>query len=86
MAKKRLTPMEANTIEQVCELPRDNIDCNGFWILSDGCEVTIAKQEVGSPSTQKVNIPKPVFDYFVRWYATGKMFNKPRRRKEVSHA
>jgi hypothetical protein len=72
MSKKKLTPIEANTISKTCKLPRDNVSTDEWWMLTDGLHVTICEQMVGSQAENCVRVPKKVFDAFARWYMTGK--------------
>lgn len=68
---KTMRPRDARTSEQVCNMPRDNLTVGGFWILLSGnraCSVTICAQKSGEPVTQKINIPRRVFDRFIDWY------------------
>lgn len=75
----KLAPIDANTTNQVCELPRDNVDTDEHWIITDGATVTIAAQRPGVAATAMVKLPKPTFDAFVRWYTTGR-WRTPRKK------
>ena len=70
---KTKTPIECKTFNDICNMPRDNISIGDFWILTDGYEITIARQKEGHESEAKISIPKSVFNKFARWYMTGKM-------------
>lgn len=67
-ARKRLTPRTASTFNQLCALPRDNVDTTHFWIIVDTSHVTIAEQDAGAPVTARMQIPKRVFNKFVDFY------------------
>jgi len=68
---KSIAPIDAKTFGDICSLPRDNISCRGFWILTDGYYVSIHQQKPGEDSKQQIRIPRSIFDHFVRWYVTG---------------
>lgn len=69
---RRLKPIDARTVNQLCSLQRDNLDFKGFWILTDGNEITICQQKTGETPKATISIPKAVFDRMARWYVTGK--------------
>ena len=66
-----VAPIDAKTFEQICAMPRDNVDAAQFWMITDGEFVTIAEQEPGREPVGKVSVKRKVFDAFVRWYMTG---------------
>jgi hypothetical protein len=71
--KKAPTPIQCKSLESICKMPRDNIDLpKDFWMITDGYEVTIAQQKAFEDPSQKISIPKPIFDACVKWYLTGK--------------
>lgn len=80
-AKRKVTkaPIDARTFEDICAMPRDNVEAEDFWMITDGYEVTIADQKSGAHPTQKISLPRDVFDAFVKWYVTGR-FRKPSRK------
>lgn len=63
-----LSPKNANTLNKVCKLERDNYSCKGTWILTGDKEVTICNQFNGKPSTGMVRIPKKVFEQLINFY------------------
>lgn len=65
---KKLTPQTANTFNKVCQLKRDNIYYKGYWILVFKNKVVLAKQKNGKPSEFMVEIPKSVFNRFIKFY------------------
>lgn len=72
MKPKKIAPIEARKFNQICTLPRDNLDAGGFWIQLDEGVVTIAKQKPGEPCENSMDIPRSAFDRLARWYVTGK--------------
>ena len=60
-ARKTMSLLEADTTEKVCALERDNQTFGGYWILSDGNTVSIAKQKTGEPAEAMVSVPLKVF-------------------------
>ena len=69
--KKVRTPREAKTFAQICEMPRDNWSYGDFWMMVVGPDVVITKQRSGEMSTEKIKIPRRVFNRFVDIYNTG---------------
>jgi hypothetical protein len=69
--EKTLTPQQAKTFKQICELPRDNVGTKDFWLTLGVGEVTIAKQKHGEQATEMITMPRSTFEKFVRWYQTG---------------
>ena len=65
------TPQTARTDSQVALLERDSLDTPEFWICVDAAMVTIAKQRTGEQATAEIQLPKTVFDQFVRFYLEG---------------
>lgn len=75
--KKTLTPMDCKNFKDICSMPRDNIDLSqDYWALTDECQVTIAQQKMYNECSQKITIPKNIFDQIVKWYVTGKKNGK----------
>lgn len=63
-------PIDCKTVDDVCRLPRDNVDIGDFWMLTDGFQVTMAHQVVGAPATS-VSMPRDTFNKLIAWYTTG---------------
>lgn len=61
-------------------IPRDNVSARGWWMLTDGYRVTIARQKVGEAPTQKITVPRHIFDAFADWYQAG-VWKLPRKRE-----
>ena len=74
-----MTPREAKTIAQVYDLPRDNVDTDAHWILTDGITITLRAQRNGEPSTESITLPRATFEAFIDWYNTGK-FKRPQKK------
>lgn len=72
MTTKSITPKTAKTTKELCELTRDNFSFKGYWILVGENNVSITKQDDGWPMEQTINIPKGVFERFIKFYETGK--------------
>jgi hypothetical protein len=68
MKNKKLTPRTARTLNQQCELKRDNIESKESWILIDEGFVHIHNQRNGEESTGGVTLTRREFDRFVDWY------------------
>lgn len=79
-----MTPREAKTFEQICELDRDNVDTDEHWMILDsgGDEITLAAQQLGKPSSAKISMPRATFEAFIDWYNTG-TFRKPRAKRKA---
>lgn len=65
------TPQTARTDSEIAELARDHLDTPEYWICVDALSVTIAKQRNGEQATAEVQVPKTVFDRFVKFYLEG---------------
>ena len=65
---KRITPQTAKTEAKLAQLKRDNCDLKDYWMLVQEKSVTIAKQSSGEPAQFMVDIPKTVFDKFIKFY------------------
>lgn len=74
---KNMRPYDAKTIGEVCQLQRDNYDAGDFWILTDGYEVSLAEQEVGSYPSQKITVPRAMFNRMVSWYMREQKLRRP---------
>ena len=66
--QKMLAPAHAKNTDEVCSLRRDNFGIPTGWILTDGFNVTIAKQKDGEPSTESVTFSRQEFNRLVSWY------------------
>lgn len=71
-AKRVLTPREARTDQQICDLPRDNVSTRRYWIMLSGEGVVIAKQTRGEPCESSMMIPLRDFHRLIDWYNTGR--------------
>lgn len=69
MLRKEVSPIEATDDELAC-IKTSNQDFGGFWCLTDGYTVTIAKQKLGEPSTEKVNVPIKTMREIVEFLTT----------------
>jgi hypothetical protein len=65
---KTMAPIDARGTDAVCRLRTDHHDINGAWILTDGYQVSIRKQESGKSPTESISLNKRDFDLLVRWY------------------
>lgn len=79
---KTMSLMECRTVDDVCKLPRDNQTFGDYWIITDGYMVSLAQQEVGESATQKISIPRNVFNKMVRFYTRHRnvILPKPKRK------
>ena len=64
----KLTPQTANTTKKILQLKRDNVSTKTHWMLVQGNIVTIVKQRNGEKSEYMVDIPKSVFNRFIKFY------------------
>jgi hypothetical protein len=64
-------PIDAKADAQVCALGRDNVSWGDYSILFDADRVWLSQQAIGEAPTQKIELPRHVFDRFARWYTTG---------------
>jgi len=66
-----LTPQTARTDEEMMQLTRDHLDTPDYWICVDAASVTLAKQRHGESPAAEIQIPKAVFDQFIKFYTEG---------------
>jgi len=69
--KQKLTPMKAKTFEQICGLKRDFAEIGDWYLGLDSKTVYLTEQALQGSATQRIKLPRNVFDKFVRWYVTG---------------
>jgi hypothetical protein len=50
---------------------KDHIGYRGYWILVEKNYVSLNKQKPGEPRTEKIAMPKSVFNRFIKFYQTG---------------
>ena len=67
-----MTPKEAKTFEQICKLPRDNVESGDFSIVLGSQEIYLAEQRPGEDRKQHIEIPRLNFNALVKWYLTGR--------------
>lgn len=70
--KKPLTPQTANTENKLCQLKRDNLTYKGHWVMVSEGSVCITKQKMGEEPEWQIEIPKSIFNRFIKFYQTGK--------------
>lgn len=46
--------------------------CKGYWILIGKNQVVLNKQNTNEPRTERIAMPKSVFNQFIKFYQTGK--------------
>ena len=63
-----MRPYDVKDSDEVQTLKRDNFDAGDFWILTDGYDISICEQKSGHAPTQKIHIPRAVFNKIVSWY------------------
>lgn len=66
-----MIPRDAITLDEICQLDRDNVDAGDFWMILDDGTVTLAEQPAGQKLKTKVIVPREAFNVFVDWYNTG---------------
>ena len=69
---KPKAPIEANTFDEICKLPRDSLSTKEFWLQIDVGSVFLAQQRIGKACQAEISIPRKDFDRLVKWYMTGK--------------
>jgi hypothetical protein len=81
-AAKTITPRNAASFNEICEMRRDNVSTREHWMITDGHTVTLATQKNGQAATESVSMPRKTFDAFADWYMTGtwKAPRLPRKR------
>lgn len=60
--------MDCKNIDDVAKMERDHFDYKDFSILCDGYTVWLGEQKIGENPSQKIQIPKSIFDRLIRKY------------------
>ena len=60
--------LECKTEKDILSMERDNFTVKDFGLLTDGFSVWLSEQAMGEMPTQKIRIPKPIFDALVKRY------------------
>jgi len=68
MSKKKLSPRNAKTENELCSLQSDNKSVKDYWIMIEGAKISIAKQTLGSEADWCFSIPKRQFNALIDWY------------------
>jgi hypothetical protein len=66
-----MTPREAETFDQICDLERDNTEIDDYAILVDEAYVYLNEQRVGESPTASIQIPREIFNALIDWYQRG---------------
>lgn len=61
-------PADCFSEAQTESLETDAFHLRGWWIMTEGHRLTIAKQAQGEEASSMVTIPKAIFDEIVEWY------------------
>lgn len=78
--KRPMAPRDARNETDIRAMPRDNVESGDFWMITDGCQVSLAQQQIGKSPTASIGVPRKVFDAFVDWYMSGRWV-APRRTR-----
>lgn len=62
------SPLEATSNAKVCRLKSDNHSTKDYWIITDGCNVTVCKQRNGESAEESITIPLKDFNRLIKWY------------------
>ena len=65
--KPSFSPATA-TFNQLCRISRDNKEVKDFSILTDGVNVHLTEQRVGSRPMQMFTLPRSYFNKLIKWY------------------
>jgi hypothetical protein len=68
-----LVPVRARSSKNLAALERDNVCIKDWAIQIDEDRVWISEQPWGEGPKQKVEIPRRIFDAFVKWYTAGEV-------------
>lgn len=58
----------ACNFDQLCDLGRDNWDYKNHWLITDGFTVTVCAQKNGEEPTQKISLPRGIFNTLIKRY------------------
>ena len=59
---------DCRSIEDVCQLRRDNYGIGDYWLCFDGFNVGITHQKLGHDPVASVSIPVREFNHLIRHY------------------
>ncbi len=71
-----ISPMEARTEVEVCDLQTDNVESAEHWMQINGVDVQIVAQRRGEAATSEIRISRSIFNRFMRWYTKQQPVNK----------
>lgn len=63
-----MTPRQAKTFKQICQLQTDNKDTKEGWIIIDGGNVSLCNQRRGESATGDVKFSRRAFNALIDWY------------------
>lgn len=68
-AKRHISysPAKCRT-EQLYRISRGNIEVGDFSLGTDTYVVWLTEQRIGEPPRQSIEIPRRIFNKFIRWY------------------
>ena len=81
MKKKQLRPRDCRGLNAVCQLRTDHHDIKGAWILWDGYELSIKKQNDGEAPTQEIDFTRAEFNRLVDWWNRPQTIRTTKNRK-----
>ena len=64
----RLSLHDCRSMEDVCQLRRDNYGIGDYWMCCDGYDVTVCHQKLGEAAQESCTIPMREFNHLVRQY------------------
>lgn len=70
MKDKANSPKNANTLNKICKLKRDNISTRNSLILLKEKSVIITNHKRGKSPTGSVELTRKEFEKFIQWYQT----------------
>lgn len=76
MSAKTMSLKDANTTPKLCQLRRDNWGGKHYWMIRDGGNICIHKQDAGKPSEQEIVIPVRTFNQMVTFYTKQQSLRK----------
>ncbi len=72
--RRTVPPRAATSTDALCAMPRDNVSSGDYWVIVDESTISFCHQKTGEDPTEgPVQIPRRIFERFVRWYDTGSM-------------
>lgn len=77
---KKKSPLSCSSENELATLIEDNFETSGYWIITDGINVSLNKQKLGHSREATISIPRKEFNLLVKWYIKSQPTTKIKRK------